>query len=93
VTFTAKYTTPLVRIEARIDDDNDLHGEPDDEHADQADKDSPIDNENCDRGSNITDEIYIEVVTQNCVMLEMLLNNQTLLRAEQRLEQDRMAAE
>jgi len=86
---TAKRTTPTVLSEAKIDDnddfDNDLGG--------QRDKDSLIDNDIGDLNSWNTDQDHLDVVTQNRLMLGMQLQSQDQWKAEQKLGQDRMAAE
>jgi len=80
---TAGRTTPTVLPEARIDDDDDLY----DDLGGQRNKDSPIDNNTGDLCSRITDEDRLDVVTQNRLMLEMLLENLAQWKAEQRLKQ------
>jgi len=81
--------TPAVSPEAEIEDDEDL----DDDLRDKSDEDSPIDNDIGDLSSQITIEARLDVATQNRLMLEMLLENQAQWKAEQKLEQVRMAAE
>jgi hypothetical protein len=70
---TAKHTTPRVLPEAGIEDDDD-----DDFYHDlggQRIKDSPSDTDSGDLSSPITDEDCLDVVTQNRLMLEILLEN------------------
>jgi hypothetical protein len=86
---TAERTTPTVLPEAEIDHDDDLY----DDLGGQRRKDSPIDNDSGDRCSQIIDEDRLDVATQNRLMLEMQLENQAQWKAEQILEQERMAAE
>ena len=86
---TAERTTPTDLPEAEIDDDDDLYNDL----GGQRSKDSPIDDDTGDLRSQITDEDRLDVATQNRFMLEMLLENQALWKAKQRLERERMAAE
>ena len=76
--LTAEHTTPTVSQEAEIDDDDDLY----DDLGGQRNKDSPIVNISGDLRSQITDQDRLDVATQNRVMLEMLLENQTQRKAE-----------
>jgi len=88
---TAKRATPTVLPEVEIDDDDD-----DDQYNDiggQRNKDSLIDNDSGDLRSYISDEDHLDVATENRVMLEMLFENQSQWKTEQRLDRDRMAAE
>jgi hypothetical protein len=75
---TAKRTTPMVLPEAEIDIDNDLYNDL----GGQRNKDSRIDNDSGDLCSQNTDEDRLDVVTQNRLMLEMLLQNQAEWKAE-----------
>jgi len=86
---TAKRTTPTVLPEAEIDDDHDLYND----FGGQRCKDSQIDNNGGDLCSQSSDNDCLNVATQNRLMLEMLHENQAQSKAEQRLEQARMAAE
>jgi len=81
--------TPAVLPEAEIDDDDDLQ----DDLGDKGDEDSPIDNDIGDLSSQITNEARLDVATQNRLMMEMLLENQAQWKAEQKLDQESMAAE
>jgi len=77
--LTAERTTPTVLPEAEIDDDDD-----DDHHNDlrgETNKDSPIDNDSGDLHSQITHEDRLDMVTQNRLMLKMLLENQAQCKA------------
>jgi hypothetical protein len=88
---TAEPTTPTVLAEAQIDhhDDSDMY----DDLRGQRNKDSPIDNDSGDLCFQITDEVRLDRATETRLMLEMLLENLVLGKAEQRLEQERMLAE
>jgi hypothetical protein len=85
---TAECTTPTVLLEAEIDNDNDLYNDLQGQRI----KDSPINNDSGDLRSQMTDEDRIDVATQHRLMLEMLFENQAQWKAEQILEQERMAA-
>jgi len=55
--------------------------------------DSQIDNDSGDLLSQITHDDCLDVVTQNNLMLQMLLENQARWNAGQRLDKERMAVE
>jgi hypothetical protein len=59
----------------------------------QRNKDILIDNDIGDLRSHITDKDCLDVVTQNRLMLEILLENRTQGITEQSLERERMVAE
>ena len=86
---TAERTTPTVLPEAEIHDSDDLYHDL----RDQRRNDSPIHNHRGDLRSQNTDQDLLDVATQNLLMLETLLENQTQWKAEQRLERESMAAE
>jgi len=79
-TSTADRTTPAILPEAKTDHDNDLDNDPDNDldnhHRGQGDEDSPMDNDIVDLSSPITAEDYLDLATQNRLMLEMLLGHQ-----------------
>ena len=78
---TAERTTPMVSSEAESDDDDDLC----DDLGGQRNKDSLIDNDSGNLHSQSTDKNHLDVVTENRLMLEMLLENEVQWKAEQRL--------
>ena len=87
---TAERAPPTVLLEAKIDTDND-----NDIYNDlgcQRNEDCPIDNDTGDLRFQFTDEDRLEMATQNWLMLEMLLENQSQWKAEHNLKQKRMAA-
>jgi hypothetical protein len=87
--LTAKRTTPTFLPEAEIDDDDDLY----DDLGGHGRKDSPFDNDSGDLNSQIPEEDFLEVATQNWLMLEMLFGNQAQWKAKRRLERERMVVE
>jgi hypothetical protein len=87
--LTAERTTPMLFPEAEIDDNDDFY----DDLGGERHKDSLIDNHSGHLHSQITDQDHRGVATRNRLMLEMLLENLAQWKAEQRLEQERIAAE
>jgi hypothetical protein len=70
---TTEHASSTVLLEAEIDDDDD--DELYNDLAGQRYKDCPIHNDSGDLHSQITDKDRLDVVTQNRLMLEMLLEN------------------
>lgn len=76
VALTAKCTIPMVLHEAKIDNDNNLGNNLESNLRGQGDEDSPIYYTIWDLHSQITDENHLDMPTQICLMLEMLLKYQ-----------------
>jgi adenosyl cobinamide kinase/adenosyl cobinamide phosphate guanylyltransferase len=83
---TAEGTAPMFLHEAEIEDDNDLAAN----HQAQRDEDSQINNNIVDLIQQITQEDRRDVVTQNCLMLQLLLEHQDQSKVGKRLGQERM---
>jgi len=84
----AERAAPAVSPEPIIVDDNNL----DEVLGDEGDKDIPLHNDIGDLGSQITVEDHLDMVTQNRLMLELLLENHAHWKAEEKHEWERMAA-
>jgi len=90
---TAKCTTATFLPDAEIEDHDDVDNDFDNDPGDQGDKHSVITNGLGDLHLSSTDADHLDVVTWNRLILEMLLKYQAQLKAEERLKQERMAAE
>jgi len=89
VASTAERTAPTLFPDAKFEGDDDLNFDL----RVRCDNDSRIDNKIGDLHSQITYPDHLSDATENRLMLEMILENPTQWKPEQRLESERLVAE
>lgn len=91
--LTAECTTPIVLLEAEIEDDNHDHNYIYNDFGGQRCKDYLINNDTGDIGCQNTDFDCLDLATQNHLIVEMLLEVQAQWEPKQRLQWEKMLAE